>query len=103
MDVMIISVFFVFSKLFYCFVITTTVGGANIQHHRYMYYAAGIKTVSLPNHLVGHQLNNHQRRIVVQGDGDHDLCTDGSYAKATVMFTSTDVLAIEMTANLHRR
>ena len=46
MDAMIISVCFVFNKLLraiYCFVITTAIGGANIQHHRYTYYAAGIK------------------------------------------------------------
>ena len=45
-DAMIISICFVFSKLLrvvYCFVITTTVGGANVQHRRYMYYAVGIK------------------------------------------------------------
>jgi hypothetical protein len=36
----------------YCFVITTTVGGANIQHRRYTYDAAGIKSVSPLNHLV---------------------------------------------------
>ena len=104
MDVMIISICFVFSKLFYCFVITTAIDGANVQHRRYTYYAAGMKNVSPPNHLVTqHRLNDHQRWIVVQGNGDHDLCTDGSYAKATVIFTSIDVLAIEATANLHRR
>ena len=46
MDAMIIFVCFVFSKLLrdvYCFVITTVVSGANIQHRRYTYYAAGIK------------------------------------------------------------
>jgi hypothetical protein len=26
---------------------------------------------------------------VVQGDGGYDLCTDGSYAEATVVLTST--------------
>ena len=85
MDAMIISVCFVFSKLLrvvYCFVITTAVGGANIQHHRYTYDSVGIKSVSLPNHLVTRpQLKDHQRRIVVQGDGDHDLCTDRLCAK----------------------
>ena len=86
------------------FVITTAGGGANIQHHRYTYDSVGIKSVSLPNHLVTRpQLKDHQRRIVVQGDSDHDLCTDGSYAEAMVMFTSTDVSAIEATMNLHRR
>jgi hypothetical protein len=40
---------------------------------------------------------------MVQGDGDHDLCTDGSYTEATVMFTSIDISAIEATAKLHRR
>jgi hypothetical protein len=43
---MIISICFVFSKLLrviYCFVITTTVGGANVQHRLYTYYATGIK------------------------------------------------------------
>ena len=46
MDIMITSVCFVFSKLLkdvYYFVITTAVGGANIQHRRYTYYAVGIK------------------------------------------------------------
>ena len=46
MDAMIISICFVFSKLLrviYCFVITTVVGGANVQHRRYTYYAVGIK------------------------------------------------------------
>ena len=90
MDVMIISICFVFSKLFYCFVISTTVGGANVQHRCYTYYVAGIKSVSSPNHLVTqHRLNDHQRQIVVQGDGDHDLCTGKSYAKAMVVLTST--------------
>jgi hypothetical protein len=72
MDAIIISVCFEFSKLLrvvYCFIITTVVGGANVQHYHYMYYTAGIKSVSPPNHLVTrHQLNNHQRRIVVHGD-----------------------------------
>ena len=90
MDVMIIYVCFVFSKLFYCFVITTTVGGANIQHRCYTYYVAGIKSVSPSNRLVTrHRLNDHQRWIVVQGDGDHNLYTYDSYAEATMMFTST--------------
>jgi hypothetical protein len=43
---MIISVYFVFIKLLrfiYYFVITTVVGGANVQHRRYTYYAAEIK------------------------------------------------------------
>ena len=46
MDAMIISICFVFSKLLrviYCFVITTAIGGANVQHHCYTYYAVGIK------------------------------------------------------------
>ena len=43
------------------------------------------------------------KQIVVQGDGDHDLCTNGLYAEATVMFTSIDVSDVEATANLHRR
>jgi hypothetical protein len=38
----------------------------------------------------------------VQGDGDHDICTDGSYAEVTVMFTSTYISTVETTANLHR-
>ena len=45
MDAMIISVYFVFSKLLrdvYCFVITIAVGGANVQHRPYTYYAARI-------------------------------------------------------------
>jgi hypothetical protein len=50
------------------------------------------KSVSPSNHLVTrHRLNDHQRCIVVQGDGDHDLCTGGSYAEATVVLTSTQV------------
>jgi hypothetical protein len=74
----------------HCFVITIVGGGANVQHRRYMYDAAGIKSISPPNHLLTrHRLNNHQRKIMVQGDGDHDFCTDGSFADATVMFTST--------------
>jgi hypothetical protein len=95
MDAMIISVCFVFNKLLraiYCFVITTAIGGANVQHRCYMYYAARIKSVSPSNHLVTqHRLNDHQRRIVVQGDGDHDLCTNGLYAEAMVMLTSTQM------------
>jgi hypothetical protein len=46
MDAIIISVCFVFSKLLravYCFVITTAIGGANVQHRHYTYYVAGIK------------------------------------------------------------
>jgi hypothetical protein len=46
MDAMIIYVCFVFSKLLravYCFVITIAVGGANVRHRHYTYYAAGIK------------------------------------------------------------
>ena len=77
MDAMIIFVCFVFSKqlrVVYCFVITTVVGGANIQHYRYMYYAAGIKSVSWLNRLVTrHRINDHQRWIVVQDNSDHDL------------------------------
>ena len=77
MDAMIISVCFVFSKqlrVAYCFVITTAIGGANVQHCRYTYYAARIKSVSPSNRLVTqHRLTDHQRRIVVQGDGDHDF------------------------------
>ena len=62
----------------HCFLITTAGGGANVQHRRYMYDAAGIKSISLPNPLVTrHRLNDHQRRIMVQDDGDHDLCTNG--------------------------
>jgi hypothetical protein len=78
--------------------------GANVQHRRYMYYAAGIKSVSLPNCLVTrHRLNDHQKRIVVQGDSEHDLCTNSSNVEAMLMFTSTDVSAVEVTAELHRR
>ena len=40
---------------------------------------------------------------MVQGDSDHDLCTDGSYAEAIVMFTSIDVSVVEVIANLNRR
>ena len=86
MDVMIISICFVFSKLLrvdHCFVITTAVGGANIQHRHYTYDVTGIKSVLPPNHLVTrHQLKDHQMQIMVQGDSDHDLCTNGSYAEA---------------------
>ena len=93
MDVMITSICFVFSNLLrviYYFVITTAGGGADVQHRRYTYDAAGIKSISPSNRLVTrHRLNNHQRRIVVQGDGDHDLCTGGSYAEAMVVLTST--------------
>jgi hypothetical protein len=107
MDAMIISVCFVFSKqlrALYCFVITTAVGGANIQHRRYRYYAVGIKSVSPPNRLVTrHRINDHQRWIVVQGDNDQDLCTGGSYAEVTVVLTYTDISAVEATVKLHRR
>ena len=57
-------------------------------HRRYTYHAAGIKSISPPNPFVTqHRLNDHQRRIMVQGDGDHDLCTGD--AKAMVVLTST--------------
>jgi hypothetical protein len=36
----------------HCFVITITSGGVNVQHHRYMYDAPGIKSISPPNRLV---------------------------------------------------
>ena len=36
----------------HCFLITTTGGGANVQHRRYTYDAVGIKSISPPNHLV---------------------------------------------------
>ena len=56
----------------HCFLVTTASGGANVQHHHYTYDEVGIKNISPPNRLVSrHQLNDHQRRIVVQGDGDH--------------------------------
>ena len=46
----------------HCFLITTAGGGANVQHRRYTYDAAGIKSISLPNRLVTqHRLNDHQR------------------------------------------
>jgi hypothetical protein len=93
MDAMIVSVCFVFSnqlRVVYCFVIATAVGGANVEHRRYTYYAVGIKSVSLLNRLVTrHRLNDHQRRIVVQGNGGHDLCTGCSCTEATVVLTST--------------
>jgi hypothetical protein len=55
-----------------------------------MYDATGIKSISLLNPLVTRlQVNDHQRWIVVQGNGDHDLCTSGSYAEAIVVLTST--------------
>jgi hypothetical protein len=77
-------------SMVHCSLITTASGGANVQHRRYTYDATGIKIISLPNRLVTqHRLNDHQRWIVVQGDGDHDLCTGGSYAEATVVLTST--------------
>ena len=73
----------------HCFLITTAGGCANIQHYRYAYDAEGIKSISAPNRLVTqHRLNDHQRRIVVQGDGDHDLCTGGLYTEATLVLTS---------------
>ena len=34
------------------FLITTAGGGANVQHRRYTYDAAGIKSISPSNHLV---------------------------------------------------
>jgi hypothetical protein len=90
MDVMIISVRFLFNKLLrvvYCFVITTALV---VQTSNTVVDAAGIKSVSPPNRLVTrHRLNNHQRWIMVQGNGDHDLYTEGSYAEAMVMFSST--------------
>ena len=50
----------------HCFLITTASGGANVQHRRYTYVAAGIKSISPPNRLVTrHRLNDHQRRIMV--------------------------------------
>jgi hypothetical protein len=74
----------------HCSLITTASGGANVQHSRYTYDAAWIKSISPPNFLVTrHRLNDHQRQIMVQGDGDHDLCTGGSYAEAMVVLTST--------------
>ena len=77
-------------SVIHCFLITTAYGGSNIQHHHYTYDAEGIKSISAPNRLVTqHRLNDHQRRIVVQGDGDHDLCTSGSYVEAMVVLTST--------------
>ena len=36
----------------HCFLISTAGGGANIQHRRYTYDAAGIKSISLSNPLV---------------------------------------------------
>ena len=36
----------------HCFVITTVGGGANVQHRRYTYDAAGIKSISPLNPLV---------------------------------------------------
>jgi hypothetical protein len=50
MDAMIISVCIVFSKLLRdicCFVITTAVGGANIQHHRYHIMRQGSKCITI--------------------------------------------------------
>ena len=74
----------------HCFLITTAGGGANVQHRRYTYDAVGIKSISPSNPLVTqHRLNDHQRRIMVQDDGDHDLCTSGSYTEATMVLTST--------------
>ena len=56
-----------------------------------LYVLCGMdKSVSPLNRLVTrHWLNNYQRRIRVQDDGDDDLCTSRSYAKARVMLTST--------------
>ena len=56
----------------YCFLITTAGGGANVQHCRYTYDAAGIKSLSPPNHLVTrHRLKDHHEQILLQRDGDH--------------------------------
>jgi hypothetical protein len=77
-------------SIVHCFLITTIGGGANVQHHCYTYDAAGIKSIPPPNHLVTqHRLNNHQSLIMVQGDGDHDLCTGGSYVETMLVLTST--------------
>ena len=73
-------------------------------HHCYTYDAAGIKSILPLNPFVTqHRLNDHQRRIVVQGDGDHELCMNSSYAEAMVMFTSIDVSAVEAIVKLHHR
>ena len=70
--------------------LVTIVKCVKFYPHRYRYDAAGIKSISPLNPLVTrHRLNDHQRQIAVQGDCDHDLCTGGSYAEATVMLTST--------------
>ena len=39
-------------SIIHCFLITTVGGGANVQHRRYMYDAAGIKSISPLNPLV---------------------------------------------------
>jgi hypothetical protein len=78
-----------------CFVITAVplvVGEADGHHHCYSSNAAGVNSVSPPNHLVTrHQLKDNCGRIILQRDGDHNLWPDGSYAEAVVMFTSTQV------------
>ena len=46
----------------HCFLITIIGGGANVQHRRYTYDAAGIKRISPPNCLVPQRrLNDHER------------------------------------------
>jgi hypothetical protein len=76
-----------------CFVITAVplaVGEANDHHHRYSSNMVGVNSVSPQNRLITrHRLKDHHERIVLQRDGEHALWPDSSYAKATVMFAST--------------
>jgi hypothetical protein len=40
---------------------------------------------------------------MVQGDGVHDLCIDGSCTEVTVMLTTIDISADEAIVSLHCR
>jgi hypothetical protein len=55
----------------------------------YVWCSRDQKYITAESSSTWHWLNDHQRRIVVQGDGDHDLCTGGSYVEVTVVLTST--------------
>ena len=51
-----------------------TVGEADNHHHRYSFDAAGVNSVSPPNHLVTqHRQKDHHGQIILQCDGDHAL------------------------------
>jgi hypothetical protein len=68
----------------------------------YVWCSRDQKYITTESSSTWHWLNDHQRQIVVQGDGDHDLCTgriicwsDGG------VNLYTGVSAIEPTVNLH--